>query len=199
MIKALHVKQCKTFLWLVDLEIITLDSMKQTILKVLPFPQDTKPKDLTLCFTKAKEKNCEELRSEDDPTFRQYLKQASLLLKVQIETVQKPFSDWKLGKVCELFGLVDEFPTFECGIDKLDSKEAKGLMAHLCEDLRHRYKAMRGETEATRNEYVSPFLVTATLLLNGLAKLCPQLYVEGKYSRGQLDFACISLEQSSVS
>jgi hypothetical protein len=176
--------------------------MKQTILKVLSFPQDTKPEDLKLRFAKAEEKNCEELGLEDDPTFRQYLKfcalQASLLLKVQIETVQKPFSDWKLGKVCELFGLapsIDEFPTFECGIDKLDSKKAKGLMAHLCEDLRHRYKAMRGETEATRNEYVSPFLVTATLLLSGLAKVCPQLYVEGKYGRGRLD---ISLEQSSV-
>jgi len=88
-------------------------------------------------FCQSQEKNCEELRSEDDPTFWQYLKQASLLLKVQIETVQKPFSDWKLGKVCELFGLINEFPTFKCSIDKLDSKKAKGLIVYLCKNLRH--------------------------------------------------------------
>jgi len=137
--------------------------MKLSILKVLPFPQDTKPEDLTLRFAKADEKNCEELSLEDDTTFRQYLKscavQAFFTLKVQIDTVQKPFSDWKLGKVCELLGLasgIDEFPTFDCGIDKLDSEKAKDLMAHLCKDLRLRYKAIHGETEATRSEYISP-------------------------------------------
>ena len=65
MIKASHAMQHKTFLWPVDLEIVMLDNMKQTILKVLSFSQDTKPKDLTLHFTKAKKKNCEELRSND--------------------------------------------------------------------------------------------------------------------------------------
>ena len=54
-------------------------------------------------------------------------------------------------------------------------------MAHLCEDLRHWYKVMRGETDATQNEYMSLFLVTTILLLNELAKLCLQLYVERKY------------------
>jgi len=51
---------------------------------------------------------------------------------------------------------------------------------------------MHGETEATRSEYVSPFLVTAVSLLDGLVKLYPQLYIEGKYGRGRLDF-CLRL------
>ncbi|RIB21300.1 hypothetical protein C2G38_1112978 [Gigaspora rosea] len=198
-IKAFYGKQRKTFSWSVDIGTVTLDSMKLAILKVLPFPQDTKPEDLTLRFGKAVEKNCEELGLEDDATFRQYLKscalQGFLTLKVQIDTVQKPFSDWKLGKVCELLGLapgIDEFPTFKCGIDKLDSEKAKELTTHLCKDLRLRYKAIHGETEATRSEYVSPFLVTATSLFDGLVKLYPQLYVEGKYGRGPLDF-CLKL------
>ena len=105
--------------------------------------------------------------------------------------MQKPFSDWKR----EILGLVlsiDEFPTFDCGIDKLDSEKANDLMSHLCKDLRLRYKAIHGETEATRSEFVSPFLVTATSLFDGLVKLYPQLYVEGKYGRGPLDF-CLKL------
>ncbi|CAG8605305.1 5945_t:CDS:2, partial [Acaulospora morrowiae] len=198
-IKASYGKQRKTFSWPVDISTVTLDTMKLSILEVLPFPQDTKPEDLTLRFAKADEKNCEELGLGDDATFQQYLKscavQASFTLKVQIDTVQKPFSDWKLSKVCELLGLasgIDEFPTFDCGIDKLDSEKAKDLMAHLCKDLRLRYKAIHGETEATRSEYVSPFLVTATSLFDGLVKLYPQLYVAGKYGRGPLDF-CLRL------
>ncbi|CAG8532766.1 6905_t:CDS:2 [Ambispora leptoticha] len=95
-------QQRKTFSWPVDISTVTLDTMKLSILKVLPFPQDTKPDDLTLRFAKADEKNCEELGLEDDATFRQYLKscavQAFFTLKVQIDTVQKPFSDWKLDK-----------------------------------------------------------------------------------------------------
>src|SRR6185312_13356320 len=153
-IKALYGKQCKTFLWPIDIGTVMLDSIKLPILKVLPFPQDTKPEDLTLHFTKADEKNCEELGLEDDATFQQYLKscamQVSLTLKVQIDTVQKPFSNWKLSKVCELLGLassIDEFPTFNCNIDKLDSEKAKDLMAHLCKDLRFRYKVIHGKTE----------------------------------------------------
>ncbi|CAG8660077.1 9292_t:CDS:2 [Paraglomus occultum] len=79
-------------------------------------------------------------------------RRAFFSLKIQIDTVQKPFSDWKLGKVCELLGLapgIDEFPTFDCGIDKLDSEKAKDLMSHLYKDLRLRCKAIHGETEAT--------------------------------------------------
>jgi hypothetical protein len=173
--------------------------MKLQICKVFQFSQDTDPVDLALCFSEGEERNCKELELEDNAAFRQYLKscilQGSLSFKVQINKVQKPFSEWKLGKVCELLGLatsIDEFPQFICGIDKLDSVEAKDLMAHLCKDLRLRYKTIHGETEATRSEYVSPFLVTATSLFGGLVKIYPQLYCEGKYGRGRPDF-CFDL------
>ena len=195
-IKASYGKLCKTFSWPVDISTIALDDMKVSILKVFPVLQDTKPKDLTLRFARVEEKNCEQLASEDDSTFQQYLKscalQASLSLKVQIDTVQKPFSDWRLGKVCKLLDLeptIDEFPIFSCGIDKLDSTQERNLRAHLCKDLRLCYKAIHG---ATRSEYVSPFLVTATSLFNGSVKLYPQLYVKGKYGRGPFDY-CLQL------
>ena len=145
-IKALYGKQRKTFSWPVDIVTVTLDFMKLAILKVLPFPQDTKPEDLTLRFGKAEKKNCEELDLENNATFRQYLKscafQGFLTLKVQIDTVQKPFSDWKLRKVCELLGLapdIDEFPTFDCGIDKLDSEKAKDLIAKILDSVINRF------------------------------------------------------------
>ena len=65
-------------------------------------------------------------------------------------------------------------------------------MAHLCTDLKLRYKAVHGKTEATQGEYVSSFLVTAASLFNGLVKLYPQMYVEGSYGRGSPDF-CLRL------
>ena len=58
--------------------------------------------------------------------------------------------------------------------------------------MRLRYKVIHGEAEATRSEFVSPFLVTSPSLFDGLVKLYPQLYVEGKYGRGPLDF-CLKL------
>jgi len=198
MVKVSRAKQHKTFIWPVDLETVTFDTIKLAILKTLQFPQDAKPADLILRFRKGEEETCERLGLEDDATLRQYLKFCALRgffsLKVRIDTAQKPFSDWKLGKVCKLFGLassIDEFPTFDCGIDTFDSDKAKDLMSHLCKDLKLRYKAIHGKTEATRSEYVSPFLVTAISLFNGL-ELCPQMYVEGNYGRGLLDF-CLCL------
>jgi hypothetical protein len=199
-IKVSYRKQCKAFAWPVDLDTVTLDTIRLPFHKVFQFPHDTKPRDLILCFSKVKERNYTEFGSEDDAAFRQYLEacalQGLLSFKVQIGTVQKPFSDWKLGKVCKILGLatsIDQFPKFFCGIDKLNSMEAKDLMAHLCKDLRLRYKAIHGKTEATRSECVSPFLVTATSLFCGLIKIYPQLYCKGKYGRGRPDFClCLS-------
>ncbi|CAG8629236.1 41543_t:CDS:2 [Gigaspora margarita] len=185
-IATFYKKQRKTFSWLVDIDTVTLDSIKLAILKALPFLQDTKPEDLTLRFGKAEEKNCEKLDLEDDATFRQYLKscalQRFLMLKVQIDTVQKPFSDWKLSKVCELLNLVpdiDKFSTFNCDINKLDSEKAKDLMTHFCKDLRLRYKAIHGKTEATRSEYVSPFFVTATSLFDSVVEVKKEDFDQG--------------------
>src|SRR6185295_3850336 len=118
-IKVSCAKQRKTFIWPVDLGTVTVDALKLAILKIFQFP--TKPVDLTLRFRKGEEKNGERFGLENDATFRQYLKsctlQGFLSLKVQIDTMQKPFSDWKLRKVCELLGLppsIDEFPAFDC-------------------------------------------------------------------------------------
>src|SRR4051794_8985673 len=77
LIKASYGKQRKTFLWPVDLGTVTLDTMKLPILEVFQFSQDTKMADLTLRFSKGKERHCE-LGLEDEITFRRYLKFCAL-------------------------------------------------------------------------------------------------------------------------
>jgi hypothetical protein len=204
-IKASYGKQRKSFLWPVNLSSVTLDSMKRSILNTFPSLQNTKPEDLTLRFCKAGEEKCEELGLEEDDIFRQYLKtcviQASLSLKVQINTLQKPFSDWSLKKVCDLLRLplaFQDFPKFECGVDPLNDPLAKELLIHLCTDLKYRQKTTFTDVkEASCNEYVSPFLVAAATLFGGRVKLCPGFYIEGKYGRGPLDF-CLRLLETIV-
>src|SRR6185369_6891889 len=159
-IKASYGKRRKSFLWPVDLSAVTLDDMKRTILNTFPSLQNTKPEDITLHFCKAGEKKCEELGLKKDDTFRQYLKtfamQASLFLKVQINTIQKPFSDWSLKKVCDLLRLpltFQDFPKFECGIDSLNDPLAKELLLHLRTDLKYRQKTISTNVnEASRSE-----------------------------------------------
>ncbi len=201
-IKALFGKRRKSFLWPVDLSAVTLDNMKRSILNTFPSLQNTKPEDLTLHFCKAGEKKCEELGLEEDDTFRQYLKtcamQASLFLKVQINTIQKPFSDWSLRKVCDLLRLplaFQDFQKFECGVDPLNDPLAKELLVHLRTDLKYRQRTISiNVNEASCSEYVSLFLVAAATLFGGRVKLCPGFYIEGKYGRGPLDFCLRFLE-----
>src|SRR6185369_7890433 len=176
--------------------------MKQTILNTFPSLQNTKPEDITLHFCKAGEKKCEELGLKEDDTFRRYLKtcamQASLSLKVQINTIQKPFSDWSLKKVCDLLRLpltFQDFPKFECGVDSLNDPLAKELLLHLRTDLKYRQKTISTNVnEASCNEYVSGWGGAAATLFGGRIKLCPGFYIEGKYGRGPLDFCLRFLE-----
>src|SRR6185437_4399741 len=116
--------------------------------------------------------------------------------KVQVYTLQKAFSEWKLGTVCDLFELppnFQEFSKFSCGIDSLEDSKAEELLKHLYKDLKLRQKAIHGKLEATKSKFVVPFLVIATSLFGGRVKLYPEHDVQGKYGRGPLDF-CLYLK-----
>ena len=199
-VKALYRKQCKSFSWPVDLSAVTLNNMKWSILNIFSFPQYMKPEDIILRFGKTN-KNFEEFDLDKNDIFRQYLKTSSLSLKVRIDTIKKPFSDWNFKKVCNLLRLpftFQDFPKFVCSVDALNTPIGKELLVHLCTDLKHRQKTiLTNINEASCSEYVSPFLMVAATLFGGRVKLCPEFYIEGKYGNGRLDF-CFRLFETIV-
>ncbi|CAG8515371.1 10469_t:CDS:2 [Paraglomus brasilianum] len=77
------------------------------------------PDDMTLCYKKVDDYVG---IGEEDEDFQQFLKmcvsKSNFMLNFQLETVQKPFSEWRLDKVCEIFGLPSAYqalPKFDCG------------------------------------------------------------------------------------
>ncbi|CAG8694655.1 16562_t:CDS:2 [Dentiscutata erythropus] len=197
-------RQHKSFTWTVDLSKASLNNIKQKILNILPLPQDMTADILTLHFSKENDKSSEELEFKNDKYFQIYLKQyvkaSSLSLKVQVYTLQKAFSEWKLGAVCELFELpsdFQEFSKFRCGIDDLKDQKASELLEHLLKDLKLRREAISENLEAIKSKFVEPFLVIATSLFDGKVKLFPEHDVQGKYGRGSLDF-CLYLKEIIV-
>ncbi|CAG8834718.1 42358_t:CDS:2 [Gigaspora margarita] len=199
-IKISHGKHRKLFPWIVDISRASLNDIKHKILDTLPLPQDTTADILTLRFSRENDKSSEELEFKNDKNFQEYLKYcvmtSSLSLKVQVYTLQKAFSEWKLGTVCDLFELpsnFQEFSKFSCGIDSLEDSEAEELLKHLYKDLKLRQKVIHGKLEATKSKFVIPFLVIATSLFGGRVKLYPEHDVQGKYGRGPLDF-CLYLK-----
>ena len=124
--------------------------------------------------------------------------QASLSLKVQINTIQKPFSDWSLRKVCDLLQLLFafyNFPKFEYGVDSFNNSLAKKLLVHLHTDLKYCQKTISiNVNEVLCSKYVSLFLVVATILFSRKIKLCSGFYIEDKYGCRLLDFCLRSLE-----
>ena len=62
----------------------------------MPFLQNMKSEDLTLCFYKADKKNYEELCLEEDDAFQRYLK---ICIPIPQSTMKKPFADWSLKNI----------------------------------------------------------------------------------------------------
>ncbi|RIB06897.1 hypothetical protein C2G38_2215952 [Gigaspora rosea] len=175
-------------------------NIKLKVLNNLLLPQDTKADNLKLRFSRENDKNSEELEFTDDQSFQEYLQfcviNSSFSLKVQVYTLQKAFSEWKLGTVCDLFELpsdFQEFSKFSCGIDSLEDSKAVKLLKHLYEDLKLCQKAIHGKLEATNSKFVEPFLVIATSIFDGKIKLYPEHNIQGTYGQGPLDF-CLYLK-----
>ncbi|KAF0459383.1 crinkler family protein [Gigaspora margarita] len=196
-IKVSHGKYRQSFQWIVDLSRASLNDIKRKVLHYLPLLQDMKADTLKLHFSRENDK---ELEFKNDEDFQEYLKccvmTSSLSLKVQVYTLQKAFSEWRFGTVCDLFELPPdfrEFSNFSCGIDILEDSKAEELLKHLYKDLKLRLKAIHGKLEATKSKFVEPFLVIATSLFDGKVKLYPEHDVQGTYGRGPLDF-CLYLK-----
>ncbi|CAG8727227.1 16943_t:CDS:2, partial [Racocetra fulgida] len=120
----------------------SLNDIKHKILDTLPLPQDTTADILALRFSRENDKSSEELEFKNDKNFQEYLKYcimtSSLSLKVQVYTLQKAFSEWKLGTVCDLFELPSNFH----GIDSFEDSKAEELLKHFYKDLKLRKKAI---------------------------------------------------------
>ncbi|CAG8651614.1 3890_t:CDS:2 [Dentiscutata erythropus] len=200
-IKISHGMHRKSLPWIVDLSSVSLNDIKHEILDNLPFPQDTTTDILTLRFSRENDKSSAEWEfKNDNNNFQEYIEYcvmtSSLSLKVQVYTLQKAFSEWKLGTVCDLFKLppyFEEFSKFNCGVDGLENSKAEELLKHLYNDLRLRKKVIRGSSRATKSQFIVPFLVIAALLFDGMVKLYPEYNIQGKYGQGPLDF-CLYLK-----
>ncbi|CAG8839114.1 10229_t:CDS:2, partial [Gigaspora margarita] len=204
-IKASYAKKSKKFSWTVDFSNLSLKGLKTYIHKQLSFPDEVDPEDLILCASDDNAKNNEEQSLIDDESYEPYLKSCvatnSLSLKISVYTVQKPYSEWTLNAVCDIFELpthYKDFPKFACGIDKLEDKKSQKLLLHLIEDLKIRRSTIRGDSEAYNSKFVLPFLVVASSVCGDKVKIYPEEYIQGKYGRGPVDF-CMTLENIIIS
>ncbi|PKK69749.1 hypothetical protein RhiirC2_489149 [Rhizophagus irregularis] len=86
-----------------------------------------------------------------DVSFREMLQSLvsknNLKFTVFIETPSKPFSDWSVPKVCELYGLSDDpnpsidlYPIFPCGSADLNNEKSQAVVKHLLAELKLRQK-----------------------------------------------------------
>ncbi|CAG8753635.1 29370_t:CDS:2, partial [Racocetra persica] len=203
-IKASYAKKSKKFSWTIDFSNLSLKELKTYIHYQLSFPEDVDPGDLILCGSNDNAKNNEE-QSLNDKSYEQYLKSCiatnSLSLKINVYTVQKPYSEWTFNAVNDIFELPTHYtdiPKFTCGTDKLEDEKSQKLLLHLIEDLKIRRSTIHGVSEAYNSKFVLPFLAMASSVCGAKVKIYPEEYIQGKYGRGPVDF-CMILEKIIIS
>ncbi|CAG8747768.1 15134_t:CDS:2, partial [Racocetra fulgida] len=150
-------------------------------------------------------KNNEEQSLIDDKSYEQYLKFCvatnSLSFKINVYTVQKPYSEWTFNDVSNIFKLpahYKDLPKFTCGIDKFEDKKSQELILHLIKELNIRQSTVRGDSEAYNSHFVIPFLAVASSICGNKAQIYPEEYIQGRYCRGPVDF-CMILENIIIS
>ncbi|CAG8505899.1 4228_t:CDS:10 [Cetraspora pellucida] len=185
-----------------------VEVLKQEVLelkKELEFlREDVDPEDLILCGSNDNAKNNEE-QSLNDKSYEQYLKSYvatnSLSLKINVYTVQKPYSEWTFNAVSNIFELPTHYmdiPKFTCGTNKLEDEKSQKLLLHLIEDLKIHRSTIHGVSEAYNSKFVLPFLAIASSVCGAKVKIYPEEYIQGKYGRGPVDF-CMILEKIIIS
>ncbi|CAG8473710.1 718_t:CDS:2 [Racocetra fulgida] len=187
--------------------------LKQEVLelkKELEFLRDRQkeevdPEDLILCSSNDNAKNNEEQSVINDNSYEQYLKSFvatnSLSLKINVYTIRKPYSEWTLNAVSEIFELPTHYKDiskFTCGTDKLEDEKSQRLLLHLIEDLKIHRSTIRGDSEAYNSKFVLLFLAMASSVCNEKVKIYPKEYIQGKYGCGPVDF-CMILENIIIS
>ncbi|CAG8802725.1 18672_t:CDS:2, partial [Dentiscutata erythropus] len=205
LIKALYAKKSKKFSWTIDFSNLSLKELKTYIHDQLSFPEEVDPEDLILCGSNDNAKNNEEQSLIDNKSYEQYLKFCvatnSLSLKINVYTVQKPYSEWTFNDVSNIFKLpahYKDLPKFTCGIDKFEDKKSQELILHLIKELNIRQSTVRGDSEAYNSHFVIPFLAVASSICGNKAQIYPEEYIQGRYGRGPVDF-CMILENIIIS
>ncbi|SRR6266542_2535583 len=113
------------------------------IYKQLSFLEEVNPKDLILNCSNDNTKVNEKQNLIDEELYEQFLKACvltnSVNLKINVYTVQKPYAEWNLSTVCNIFKLpahYKDLPKFTCGTDDLNDSKSKKMLSHHLEDLK---------------------------------------------------------------
>ncbi|CAG8657578.1 7617_t:CDS:2 [Paraglomus brasilianum] len=133
----------------------------------------------------------------NDATFQGMLRQLVAADKrkitVSLETPSKPFSDWELKDVCQLFAItedtepgLDSFPDFKCNLANINSETEQMALSNLMVELKQRLRFL---SLATRSIYVFSYLIAAVSLFEDNFKIRPEKFIEGINGRGPVDFA----------
>ncbi|CAG8517925.1 2133_t:CDS:2 [Paraglomus occultum] len=200
-----HSKLKKGFKWTVNVDHATLEGLKETIYDIEQTPTLASNNSATLEFgngsIKHKPRNDQHFRD----MLRGFISQNELKFIVYIKTPSKPFSDYDLQDVCELYeiGSEDEaasltrFPSFACGSKDLEDESSQDMLMSVL-------KFLCGVVpldfnESSRSTYVLPFLVAGASLYKEKFNInvIPGLYIKGDYGHGPVDYA-IKLQNSRI-
>nr|CAG8465853.1 3409_t:CDS:2 [Entrophospora candida] len=109
-------------------------------------------------------------------------------INLEVDTTQKPFSDWTFSLMAELF---ERKPI------KSNSDEEKAF-EYLFEELKVRTKVIKltsGSSEKACSHIIFSFLAVASSLYNGDFEIKCEYRIEGTHGRGPLDFAILYLDE----
>ncbi|RPB28507.1 hypothetical protein L211DRAFT_390568 [Terfezia boudieri ATCC MYA-4762] len=130
-----------------------------------------------------------------------------MTVRISVETPQKPFSEWCLSAVKELYGITGEFPKYKCGRAPIVNMKTLPSLLDILNEFSIITPILPKSTEATTSLYVhsilnkvaADFLSSNSLSVPGfeLASdtleqifiIKPQKQVTGVYGRGPVDYA----------
>ncbi len=137
----------------------------------------------------------------NDQEFREMLhllvSKNSFKFAVFIETPSKPFAEWTFPKICQLYGLgetddpsLSVFPSFMCECKNLKDESSQAVLKHLIVELKARLKTIPiSGNEASKSQYVCPYLIAGANLFEGKFELRPEKNISGPNGHGPVDFA----------
>ncbi|RPB23955.1 hypothetical protein L211DRAFT_868116 [Terfezia boudieri ATCC MYA-4762] len=199
-------KRILSISWTVNINTATLNELKEKISKNY-YPH----LDSTLLKLILKPKSSKPFSPDSDKDLRVLLRdlvQANeKVLIISVETPQKPFSEWSLSAVKELYGIIGEFPKYKCGRAPIVNTKTLPSLLDILNEFSIITPILHESTEATASLYVHSILnkVAADFLLSNSSSvpgfelasdtleqifiIKPQKQVTGVYGRGPVDYA----------
>lgn len=190
-----HPKTKTSISWNVDINTATLGMLGNRISKEY---FEYKDSGLLFCF---KRSNDQIVQPATDEELRQLLcslvAENEMTVKITVNTPAKPFSDWTLKEVWELYEInvsleatLHHFPSFECQPITLNNDAILPKMMDSLERLYRTTPIILGSNEATRSLYVHCILnIAIDLIFPCNFVIMPEQYLEGTYGRGPVEYA----------